>query len=148
MKKILTILGISIILSQLILATTNVVFAENSENSKEPPPEDILLNPFVDTDSGTNVKGSKASLVENLPTGSWQQILSDTIKLLLAVSGTLSLASFTVGGILFLSAQGDESKVGNAKKLILYSLLALGIIATSYAIVLGVSQLQFLGPQK
>ena len=155
MKKILVTIGTAIILSQIILATSGIVFAandqppaSNNQTDKKAGIEDVLLNPFVDSASKSNTEGSKAKLVEGLPTGTWQEILSDAVKLLLGISGTLSLASFTIGGVLLLTAQGDETKVGNAKKLIMWSLLALGIIATSYAIVLGVSQLQFLGPQK
>lgn len=88
-------------------------------------------------------KGSKIDYVQQLPGGDWQSILTSVIKFVLGITGTLALISFTVAGVLFLTARGEEDQITKAKNLLIWSIAALGIIAVSYAIVLGVSQLKF-----
>jgi flagellar basal body-associated protein FliL len=90
-------------------------------------------------DAGT----SKINLVANLPEGDWYTVIGGVIKLLLAVTGSLAFASFTYGGILLITAQGDETKHKKGKSILYMSIMALVIIAVSYAIVLGITQLKF-----
>ncbi|MCA9373713.1 hypothetical protein KC725_00990 [Candidatus Peregrinibacteria bacterium] len=86
---------------------------------------------------------SKVALVDQLPDGSWAQILSGIVQLMLGITGSLALIAFTVGGVMLVTAQGSEERVDKAKKILLWSILALVVIASSYAIILGVSQLEF-----
>jgi hypothetical protein len=86
---------------------------------------------------------SKLVLVQQLNWGSWQSILASVIKLILAVTGSLALLSFTVGGVMMITAQGKDEQISKGKGILLWSVLALVIIAISYAIVLGITQLKF-----
>ena len=88
-------------------------------------------------------EGTKIGYVKALPKGSTQEIIGGIIRFLLGITGALAFISFTYAGIMFVTAQGDEAHLTKAKKTLFWSILALAIIATSYAIVLGVSQLKF-----
>ncbi len=86
---------------------------------------------------------SKLVLVQQLPNETWQVLIGNVIKLVLAACGSLAVASFTVGGVMMVTAQGVEDKIRKSKAILLWSVLALVIIAASYGIVLGITQLQF-----
>lgn len=91
----------------------------------------------------TGTEGSKIDYLGRLPGGDWRIVLSNIIKLILQITGSLAFISFTVGGVMMITSQGNEEKTSKGKNIILWSLLALIIIATSYAIVLGITQLSF-----
>lgn len=138
-KKIVTLF--------LIAASLQMLFVSGSVIAIDPPvtpknnagvSTDQLLYPFNYKNGTTSV-----SLVKNLPSGTPQEIIIGVIKLILSVCGVLALVSFTVAGVMFLTAAGQEEKITKAKHMILWSIGALAIIAISYAIVTGVSQLQF-----
>lgn len=92
--------------------------------------------------TGNNASG-KNSYVQKLPGGDWQSILTAAIKFMLGISGTLAFISFTVAGVLFVTARGEEDQLTKAKHMLLWSIAALAIIAVSYAIVLGISQFKY-----
>lgn len=99
------------------------------------------LVPTVQTPKGSGP--TKLALVRNLPDANWPVLISEIVQIILAVVGSLTLVAFTVGGVMFVTSQGNEEQISKAKKIIFWSIFALLIIASSYAIVLGVSQLQF-----
>ena len=86
---------------------------------------------------------SKIGLVAQLPKGQWTVIVAAIIKMALQICGALSVASFTYGGVMMVTAQGNDEKIKKGRGIITWSLLALVIIAVSYAIVLGITQLKF-----
>lgn len=85
--------------------------------------------------------GSKISYLGRLPGGDWRYILSNVIQMILGITGSLALISFTVGGVMMITGQGNEETISKAKGIMLWSVAALVIIAASYAIVLGITQL-------
>lgn len=99
--------------------------------------EGIKLSP----DFAVSPSSEKLKLVSALPSEDWQLVLSDIIQLLLGITGSLAFIAFTVGGVMMVTSQGNEEQITKGKTIILYSVLALIIIATSYAIVLGITQL-------
>ena len=88
--------------------------------------------------------GSQIDKLRGLPMGDWRIILSNSIKLILQITGSLAVISFTVGGVIMITSQGNEEKTTKGKGILLWSVLALVIIAVSYAIVLGITQLQLV----
>lgn len=88
-------------------------------------------------------EGSKLERVEALPRGTQEQLFAGIINTALGTVISLSLISFTVGGIMFVTARGKDEQISKAKVILAWSILALVIIASSYAIILGISQLQF-----
>ncbi len=132
MKKLLTLLNILLLAHALMAVNVPLTRAE-------------LLTPeklFYGFESGNETK-DKIEYVSKLPQGTWQEIVTSVIKIILAISGSLALASFTVSGIMMVVARGEEEKLTKAKHVLLWSIAALAIIAVSYAIVLGISQLKF-----
>lgn len=92
----------------------------------------------------TSPAESKIRLVQGgLPSGSWQAILAEVIKLVLSITGSLTFIALTYGGIMFLTARGKDEQITKAKEILTWSMLALVIIAISYAVVLGITQLTF-----
>ncbi len=131
----------------LIAASLQMLFVSGSVIAADPPSPpknnagvstDQLLYPFNYKNDTTSV-----SYVKKLPAGTPQVIIAEVIKLILSICGVLALVSFTIAGVMFLTAAGAEEKITKAKHMILWSIGALAIIAVSYAIVTGVSQLQF-----
>lgn len=90
---------------------------------------------------------SKITLVKNLPgaktTKSWQDIMASVIRIVLAITGSLAFAAFTYGGVMMVTAQGNDEQIRKGKNILFWAILALVIIATSYAIVIGITQLKF-----
>lgn len=132
-KKIPEILIISLVIVFSIISFAQVQAQETGE---------VKLTPdFAVTPSSPE---SKLVLVSNLPSDSWQVVLSGVIQLILGITGSLAFIAFTVGGIMMVTSQGNEERITKGKTIILYSVLALIIIATSYAIVLGITQLNLI----
>ena len=102
------------------------------------------LVPTVEYPTGLSEgKPTKIALVDQLPSSSWQKIMADVIKIILGVTGSLALVAFTVGGVMMVTAQGNEEKISKGKGILYWSVLALVIIAASYAVVVGITQLEF-----
>lgn len=125
-----------------ITFTTTVAYAQNNTATPVPLPTTNDLLPTY----GQAGTGSKIGYVTNLANqtqGDWPQILGNVIKFILAITGTLAFISFTFGGVLMVTAQGKEEQIKKGKEVLIWSILALAVIATSYAIVLGITQLEF-----
>lgn len=123
----------------LVLTFVSTAMAQTSEGQESNTPSIV---PEVQIPEGTTGP-SKLVLVQQLPSGSWQAILGGAVRIILGITGSLALIAFTVGGVMLVTAQGSEDRVDKAKKILLWSVLALAVIAGSYAIVLGVTQLEF-----
>lgn len=142
-KKLLRLL-----LTAAVAATVNTaVIALAAETTTTPSPgpavED-LFRPFQYTNQGT--QQSKIGIVSNIAQrtgGDWTKILGGVIQFILGITGSLAFISFTVGGLMMVTARGNEDQIKKGKDILTWSVIALAIIATSYAIVLGVSQLRF-----
>jgi len=127
----LILLAVTMAMLVLTLCVPNIVNAAKDINALLP---------------GSNQATSsvEANLVKNLPKAdSWTLVIAKAIQLMLQITGGLAVLSFTWGGVDMITAQGNEEKIKKGRNIILWSLLALVIIAISYAIVTGISQLQF-----
>ena len=133
MKKIAKLILISLVIASSVISFS-LVQAEDTQNVKLTP------------DFGVSVSSqdSKIKYVDALPNDSWQVVLSGVIQLILGVTGSLAFVAFTVGGVMMVTSQGNEEQITKGKGVILYSVLALVIIAASYAIVLGITQLNLI----
>ncbi len=74
-----------------------------------------------------------------LPTDSLKVIIGRVINWLLGISAGLAVLFIIIGGIYYITAAGDESKIEIGKKMITYAIYGLLIVGASYAIVLTVS---------
>ncbi len=129
--------------------TASVTLADDTTNTTTPTaPTSVndLFRPFNYTSGAPNGDQSKIGIVSNIAkstSSDWQTTLTNIIKFLLQITGGIAFISFTYAGILMVSARGNEDQIKKGKGILVWSILALGIIALSYAIVLGISQLQF-----
>ena len=101
------------------------------------------LVPTVEYPDQANKEATKIALVDKLPSSDWPVIMANVIKIILGVTGSLALVAFTVGGVMMVTAQGNEEKISKGKGILYWSVLALVIIAASYAVVVGITQLEF-----
>lgn len=98
---------------------------------------------YKNANTDTTKIGAVNRIVSNK---TWQQVLSDVIKMLLNISGALALIALTVGGVFMVTARGKSDSFDKGKKIVGYAIAGLVVIAVSYAIVVGVSELQFFTP--
>jgi len=79
-----------------------------------------------------------SAAVNNAPTIA--QIVTKTLEFLLGVSGTIALIAMVIGGIMYLTAGGDESRVDTGKKVFKSAVVGIIIIMTSLVVVRTVSK--------
>jgi hypothetical protein len=60
--------------------------------------------------------------------------VANVIKTVLAVTGTVFLVLTIAGGIMWMTASGNEEKIGKAKKIIIGAIIGLAIILSAYTI--------------
>lgn len=122
-----------------ILATALMICALTINIALAQQPE--IYPTIIKIEGGT---GDKIDQLRKLPKGDWKAIFANIIKLILQITGSLSVISFTVGGVMMITSQGNEETTSKGKGILLWSILALIIIATSYAIILGITQLKLV----
>ncbi len=163
MKK--NIYKIGFIITVLMLLTNiTPVFANNSSTPKTPastsqpssttppPASNTKANITKSSDLFAPVKSNNSSIqaVRKLipKSKSYVTIISSIIKILLNIAGALALLGFTIGGVLMIigTQGGQESLLKKGKDLVKATIFGLIVIAVSYALVLGVSELQFFSP--
>lgn len=64
-----------------------------------------------------------------------KEIIQSITKWLLSLIGTIAVISLLYGGFLYITSQGEENKVEQAKTIILYSVIGIIIIGLSAIIV-------------
>ncbi len=73
-----------------------------------------------------------------LPAGSLFSIITNIMNWLLGLIGVIGVIGFAIAGILYLTAAGDETRMGTAKNAMLYSIIGVlvalaGIVALKFA---------------
>lgn len=69
------------------------------------------------------------------------KIVENTLLWLLSVAGVITIFMLVVGGIMYMTAGGDEQKVATAKKVITWTIIGLGLILISYSIIAVLDQI-------
>ncbi|HRY82436.1 MAG TPA: pilin [Candidatus Moranbacteria bacterium] len=69
-----------------------------------------------------------------LPTGTIFGIIENILKWLLGVLSVVSLIGFIIAGIMYLTAAGDETRAGNAKKAMMYSIIGVIVGLAGYVV--------------
>ncbi len=126
--KITKKISLAIITLSLIFSCHGLVLAQGT------------MLPQVYFPQETSKEGSKIELVNRLTKAPWQLLVADAIKLLLGITGALTMIAFTVGGVMMVTNHGNEDQVTKAKQILIWSVVALVIIAASFAIVTGITQ--------
>ncbi|MCC6643703.1 hypothetical protein IT411_03050 [Candidatus Peregrinibacteria bacterium] len=95
---------------------------------------------------GVDTSATKIAAVQKLPQGTWQAALAAVVKILLNITGAIALLAFTLGGVYMITARGNPAQLDKGKKIVAYAIAGLVVIAVSYAVVVGVSELQIFQP--
>lgn len=72
---------------------------------------------------------------------SLSDIVLKTLDLLLSLVGILAMIMLVVGGIMYITAAGDESRTDTAKKIVTYAIIGLIVAITSLIIVNAIAKL-------
>lgn len=67
-------------------------------------------------------------------------IIARVIKAALGVSGSIALLMFVYGGFLWMTSGGNATQVDKGKKVLLWAILGIVLIAASYAVVTAIFQ--------
>lgn len=78
--------------------------------------------------------GLDTSVDANWFVGDIAQIAGVAIQYALSIIGVLFLALIVYAGVLWMTAQGDEKKIGTARGFIFHSILGLMIVMAAYAL--------------
>lgn len=81
------------------------------------------------TGTGTGTTGSFG-----LPTATLKTIINRLIAWLLGIAAGLAILFIIIGGLYYVTAAGDESKVETGKKIVTYAVIGLFIAGVSYSI--------------
>ena len=83
----------------------------------------------------TACEGNSDSAVCNDKDASSNGFVTALVNTLLFIIGGLSVLMIIIGGILYVTSQGDSGKVSKAKNTILYAIVGLVVSVLAYAIV-------------
>jgi len=79
-----------------------------------------------------------------MPNGSIFGIIQNILFWLLAILGAVAIIGFIIAGIMYLTAAGDETQAGKAKKAMMYSIIGV-IVALSGFVVFQAAQYMLSG---
>lgn len=72
-----------------------------------------------------------------------KEIIPSVIKMILTLTGVVTIVVFVYAGAMLIYAQGNEEEITKFKNIIIWSLVGLAFVMAAYAIVTGVMQLVF-----
>lgn len=87
------------------------------------------LDPCGSGDAG------KTAICESSATSLTGGILGNVINILLFLAGTIAVIMIIIGGIRYITSDGDANKAGQAKNTIIYAIIGLVVAVLSYGIV-------------
>jgi hypothetical protein len=73
--------------------------------------------------------------VQTLPTGDVWEVISRVINVVFTIAIIVGIIAIIVGGIMFATAGGDAEKVTNARNMVLYAAIGIGVAALAWVIV-------------
>jgi len=71
----------------------------------------------------------------NLPTGSVFNIIKNVMNWLLGILGFVAVIGFVISGIMFLISAGDEDRMQSAKRNMLYAIIGVVVVLSSFVII-------------
>lgn len=75
------------------------------------------------------------SLSNPLPTTDVREIIALIIRAAISVSGSIALLMFVYGGFLWLTSAGNTTQIDKGKKVLLWAVLGIVLIASAYVVV-------------
>ena len=89
----------------------------------------------IERDGSGNPKTLDNQLCKTNAVDLTQGIIKQVINILLTVAGIIAVLMVVIGGIRYVTSDGDSSRASQAKNTILYALIGLIVAVSSYAIV-------------
>lgn len=110
-----------------------------SSPSPSPSPttsSDPATSPPAAGETGT-VSGGTVNLADVSPVGDTDvpTIIGNVIKAVLGIIGAVALFMFVYGGILLLSSGGRQDQIKKGKDVLIWAIIGIAVILTSYAVV-------------
>lgn len=129
MKKIKTImmlacLGTMVMLPKIALAGFSIGGGVDSEGNWS-------VGIGAGSGSGSGGLGNNAY---GLPGGSIFGIVEGILYWLLAILGAVAIIGFIIAGIMYLTAAGDETQAGKAKKAMMYSIIGVIVALSGFVV--------------
>ncbi len=81
------------------------------------------------------------NITNPIATSDFSVLLTNFLKWLLSVAGSLALLTLIVGGVFYVTSSGNDQRVETAKKMITWTLLGLILILASYSIIIVIDEL-------
>lgn len=78
--------------------------------------------------------GSSSSLCKDSGSGLFS-VIKSVVQVLLIVGGIIAVIMIIVGGIRFMTSNGDQGKIKSAKDTVLYAIIGLVVTLAAFAIV-------------
>ncbi|MDP2586276.1 MAG: pilin [Candidatus Komeilibacteria bacterium] len=124
LKKNLVVFGLLLALAMPIAMVGTQVWAQDDEggvagDNFNPEGDEFGINALTDT---------------NLGTKPLKETIADILNVLLGFLGVIAVVIILLGGFKWMTAGGEEEKVGEAKKLISAGIVGLIVILSAYAI--------------
>lgn len=89
----------------------------------------------------SNALATTITIDNPITTGSFTEIIENTLLWVLEISGSIALFMLIVGGVMYITSAGDEQKVATAKKIFNFTIIGLILILLSYSIIKVVSDI-------
>lgn len=126
MKRFLLLIGLLIFIA--------LHAAPGAYAAKDIRAESILPEGIVKEGAGKGI----------LPTAEFKEdVVPQSIKIVLMLAGSVSIAVFIYAGIMLLIAQGNEEELKKFKDILVWSIIGLAFITLSYALIRGIMQIVF-----
>ena len=101
-----------------------------------------ILNDLIPR-PGNEGEYSDLAPIKNLPSVTTESAIANIITTILGWSMILGLIALVVTGIFYLTSNGEEENTTKAKKMLMYLLIGMVVIASAYGIVSGVAKINF-----
>ncbi len=102
--------------------------------TNDPDCPGACINPNCPTDTDCIFPPPKTTLEKWIKAESIKELIANAYKVSLSIIGALALLMIIIGGMMYMSAAGDDQKVLTAKKVITYAIGGLVLILLAYAI--------------
>ena len=79
--------------------------------------------------------GMSAAADSELPTGTVKNIITKIMMWALGLVGIIGIIGFIISGVLYLTAAGDEKKMGTAKNAMTYSIIGVVVALMGYVVI-------------
>lgn len=96
---------------------------------------DYPTSPNTDTPAKNPGDVRAVTIINPLGVTDPRAFIGRVIRAIISIIGSITLLMFVYGGVLWITSMGEKDKVEKGKKIMVWCVLGLGVIASSYVIV-------------